>query len=193
MKKQVDNVCVYGLEESIRASKYPMAVDTKSCTKEVTSGVLARGSAPIGSAHDCFLKGITVQFDLTMSIKMSVEMERYHFIDFVSSQSTMHRITKLDVYECCNEYVSLNIKQELERLVNLYNILQTPQAYLNVLYNVPTGFQLTARMTTNYLQLKTIWHQRHNHRLPEWRTFCEWMLTLPKFSELTGIKGGETE
>ena len=28
-------------------------------------------------------------------------------------------------------------------------------------------------MTTNYRALKTIYSQRKNHRLPEWREFCE--------------------
>lgn len=189
MRKQVDNVCVYGIGESIRASKFPMAVNPEDCTADITDGVMKRGAAPIGSAHDCYLKGIIVQFDLTMSIKMSVEMERYHFIDFVSSQSTMHRITRLDIEESCNEYVDERAKQLVRDLVEEYNREQTPENYLRVLYNVPTGFCLTARMTTNYLQLKTIYTQRHNHRLPEWRSFCEWILTLPGFTDLTGIQG----
>lgn len=189
MKKQIENVCVYGIEESITASKYPMAVDTAGCNYDVTNGVIARGRAPIGSAHDCYLKGITAQFDLTMSIKMSVELERYHFIDFVSSQSTMHRIAKLDIDESCNEYVDERAKELVRQLVRYYQADPSPENYLKLLYNVPTGFCLTARMTTNYLQLKTIYAQRHNHRLPEWRSFCKWMRDeLPMFAELTGVE-----
>ena len=60
--------------------------------------------------------------------------------------------------------------------------------YLRLLYNIPSGIELTAHVVTNYGQLKTIWHQRHNHKLPEWRKFCDWILTLPKFCDLTGIK-----
>ena len=184
MRKQIDNVVVYGLEQSIRASKYPMAVSVDDCNDDITKGVIDRGRAPIGSAHDCYLKGITVQFDLTMSIKMSVEMERYHFIDFVSSQSTMHRITKLDVDESCNEYVDRRAKDLVRQLVRYYNAEPTAENYLRILYNIPTGFCLTARMTTNYLQLKTIYAQRKNHRLPEWRSFCAWVKELPLFDEL---------
>ena len=184
MRKQLDNISVYGLDESIRASKYPMAVNTDDCNSDITNGVIARGRAAIGSAHDCYLKGITVQFDLTMSIKMSVEMERYHFIDFVSSQSTMHRITKLDVDDSCNEYVDERAKELVRQMVRYYNAEPTEENYLRILYNVPTGFCLTARMTTNYLQLKTIYQQRHNHRLPEWRSFCEALLVLPHFQTL---------
>ena len=40
-----------------------------------------------------------------MTPKMSVELERYHFIDFVSSQSTMHRITKFDLDKSYIKYV----------------------------------------------------------------------------------------
>lgn len=57
---------------------------------------------------------------------------------------------------------------------------------LKILYSLPTGYSLTARVTTNYLQLKCIYNQRKGHKLPEWRAFCEWCLTLPQFAELTG-------
>lgn len=56
--------------------------------------------------------------------------------------------------------------------------------YLRCLYSNPCGFRLTAGMTTNYCQLKTIYQQRKDHRLPEWREFCQWILTLPMFRAL---------
>ena len=58
--------------------------------------------------------------------------------------------------------------------------------YLKVLYNIPTGFKLTAAMTTNYRQLKTIYAQRRTHRLPEWREFCKWIETLPHAEFIIG-------
>lgn len=180
----VTRVKVFGLEDSVSASKYPMSVDVESCTHEITPRVVALGNCEPGSGHDQFLTGIIVQFDLTFSIKAWVEAERYHFLDFVSSQSTMHRITKLDPYKQCNEYVDSTVITLLERLIQAYNNNPTPENYLRLLYNVPTGFRLTARMTTNYRQLKTIYKQRKNHRLKEWRDFCKWIETLPKFKEL---------
>jgi hypothetical protein len=41
-------------------------------------------------------------------------------------------------------------------------------------------------MTTNYRQLKTIYHQRKNHRLPEWLDFCDWVRGLPYSYFITG-------
>ena len=63
---------------------------------------------------------------------------------------------------------------------------QKAKKYLEVLYSNPAGFRLTAGMTTNYRQLKTIYAQRKNHRLPEWRTFCKWIETLPMSELITG-------
>ena len=81
---RIENVEVYGLQNSVRASKFPMATDTAGCSSEITPTVLRLGTAATGSGHDNFLNGIVVQFDLTFSIKAWTEMERYHFCDFVS-------------------------------------------------------------------------------------------------------------
>lgn len=180
----VDKVKLFGLEDSVRASKYPMAVDVDACTDEITDRTRTLGQCERGSGHDQFLTGIVAQFNLTLSVKAWVEAERYHFLDFVSSQSTMHRITRLDPSAQCNEYVDERNIAVLEEKIQRYNEEPTPENYLRVLYNVPTGFRLTARMTTNYRQLKTIYYQRRAHRLPEWREFCKWIESLPHFKEL---------
>lgn len=185
----VSNWEVYGLNESVKASKYPMSTDTEKCTDEITASTKKLASAALGSGHDNFLNGIIVQFDLTCSIKMWVEAERYHFLDFVSSQSTMHRITKLDPLKQCNKYVNYSTISMLRLMIEDYNADPTPEEYLRILYNVPVGFELTARMSTNYRQLKTIYYQRRNHRLPEWVDFCAWIETLPHFRELC-LNGG---
>ena len=180
----IDNIRVFGLEDSIRESKYPMSVNISNLTDELTDNVKNLGRSKIGSGHDNFLNGILIKFDLTLSIKAWVEAERYHFLEFVSSQSTMHRISKMNFDECCNEYVTENTKNEIERLKEIYNQTGHLHDYLTLLYNVPTGFKLTAAMTTNYRQLKTIYYQRKNHRLPEWQEFCNQVEELPMFKEL---------
>ena len=183
----VKNYNVYGFEESVKASKYPMAIDTDNCNSAITDTVKKLAGSAVGSGHDQFLTGVIVQFDLTFSIKAWVEAERYHFFDFVSSQSTMHRVAKFDVQEQCNEYVHEGTIAVVKGLLDCYNNDPTPENYLRLLYNIPVGFRLTARMTTNYRQLKTIYKQRKNHRLPEWRAFCEWIETLPHSELITGV------
>ena len=180
----VNNVKVYGIEDSIKASKYPMSTDTEKCTDEITDTVRKLGSAEAGSGHDQLLTGIIVQFDLTFTVKAWTEAERYHFFDFVSSQSTMHRITKFGLDKAYIEYVDPRIIEIMKEKVAVYNKEATAEKYLEILYSNPCGFRLTARMTTNYRQLKTIYHQRKNHRLTEWKEFTKWIETLPCFREL---------
>jgi hypothetical protein len=182
--KQVKNAVVYDLEESIRASKFPMCTDVDCLNSAITKTVKTLGSCAKGEGHDQFLTGVIVNFDLTLSNKAWVEAERYRFLFFVSSQSTMHRIAKFDIKAQCNEYVTANTIVEVERLVKAYKDDPSPENYLTLLYNIPAGFQITARMTTNYRELKTIYSQRKNHRLPEWRTFCKWIEDLPHFKEI---------
>lgn len=189
---KVNNGNVYNLENAIKASKYPMAADVDKLNSDITDTVKKLGNQPRGSAHDNFLHGILVSFDLTCSNKMWVEFERYHFMDIVSGQSTMHRITRLLEGDTpFNDYVDPVIKNRVFEMAKEYNNDQTPKNYLKLLYSIPSGLELTDHIVTNYGQLKTMWYQRHNHRLPEWRVFCDWILTLPKFCELTGIVKGE--
>ena len=203
----VTNAKVYDLEESLHAAGYPMRTSTE--WEEAPSVTLKRGvnlskAADWVGAHDQFLTGIRVSFDLTFSNKAWVEAERYRFLEFVSSQSTMHRIAKFDLTQSYNGYVDPRVIAIMQEKVEQYNALQKAlaetkpdneyevrrltnlltQKYLEILYTNPAGFTLTARMTTNYRCLKNIWRQRRHHRLPEWREFCKWIETLPYAKEL---------
>lgn len=188
-KDIISNVKIYDLEESIRASKYPMATDTSILTSEITKTVKSLAQSGKGEGHDQFLTGIRVAFDLTFTVKAWTEAERYRFLEFISSQSTCHRIAKFDLDKQYCEYVDPRIISIMEELKGAYNESQDPEDYLRLLYSNPCGFKLTARMTTNYRALKTIYSQRKSHRLPEWREFCKWIETLPYANELiTNLK-----
>lgn len=223
---KVENVRIYDLEESLIASGYPMRTmatqDRDLDEKDIKRGHNLSKACDTGNgAHGQFMTGIRVSFDLTFTNKAWVEAERYRFLEFVSSQSTMHRITKFDLREQYNEYVDPRIIDIMEEKVEEYNKLQESikkyqdtrlkpkdlldieiiqrlkdraiQLYLEILYSNPAGFNLTARMTTNYRCLKNIYIQRKNHRLPEWREFCKWIETLPYFEELINTNSYEND
>ena len=182
----VSNVCVYDLYESIKAAKYAMLVDVDQATPLLTKGLIALAQTPIGQGHDNYLNGIRVSMDVTFTVKAWTEAERYHFFDFVTSQSTMHRITHFDMDTQYIGYVDSAIVARMKELVAEYIDDPTPEKYLVILYSNPTGFKLTARITTNYRQLKTQYAQRKDHRLPEWREYCKWIETLPCSDLITG-------
>lgn len=191
---KVSNVNVYGLEESCIAAGYPMRLKpSPDIQQEIaetldipTKRAVQLAKTKIWSWHDNFLNWIITQFDLTFSNKAWVEAERYSFLHFVSSQSTMHRLTKMDFDTIFNEYVTQETIDNLKLLQQAYNESPTKENKLRLLYNAPSGLELTARMTTNYRQLKTIYHQRKNHLLPDWQMFCEFIRSLPYSYLITG-------
>ena len=189
---RIDNVQVYGLEESIVASHYPMSTEINNLenlqyvSEKDYKRANTLANTPVGSGHDQFLTSIIVQFDLTFPLKAWVELQRYHFIDFCSSMSTMHRISKMDLNKSCNQYVDKKILDILKELVYNYNENPNDENFYKLIYNIPSGFEYTARLTTNYRQLKTIYSQRKNHRLPDWHIFCHWIEGLPYSEWITG-------
>ena len=206
---KIDNVKIYDLEESLIASGYPMrteAVMREPDEKDWKRGIKLTEASDRNPAHAQFLTGIRVNFDLTCTNKMWVEAERYRFLEFVSSQSTMHRITKFNLRDQYNQYVDHRIIEIMEEKLIQYQALEKElnelmehdnyeydekrlknlkhQKYMELLYSNPAGFELTARMATNYRSLRNIYLQRHDHRLQEWRDFCAWIETLPYDNEL---------
>lgn len=202
----VNNVKIYDLDECLVAAGYPMRTIAEQhpvTEQDKNRGLnLVKATKDGNTAHSQFLTGIRVNFDLTCSNKMWVEAERYRFLEFVSSQSTMHRITKFDLDQAYNEYVDKRIIEIMKEKVKEYNaFIEVREAakghpeivaelnrilkemYLEILYSNPAGFTLTARMTTNYRCLRNIYKQRKDHRLPEWREFCKWIETLPYAEE----------
>ena len=210
-----ENVKVYDLEESLVASGYPMRTtlaQREADEKDIKRGLALTKASNGNGAHAQWLTGVRVAFDLTFTNKAWVEAERYRFLEFVSSQSTMHRITKFDLAGQYNKYVDPRAIEIMEEKKEQYNtfaaMLETAEGqkvqeeirsamrekYLEILYTNPAGFELTARMTTNYRCLLNIYIQRWDHRLPEWRELCAKFLELPLFPELVeAYKSGKVE
>ena len=181
----VSRVKIFGLEDSVAASKYPFATDVEKCTPEITKTTHRLARAPRGSGEDTFMHGIIVQFDLTLTTKAWVQAERYHFLEFISSESQMHKLVDFDIEQRYIEYVDHVMINRMKELLEDYHKEPTAEKKLVLLYSNPQGFRLTARMTTNYQQLKTIYAQRKAHFLPEWRAVCEFFDSLPLSSWIT--------
>lgn len=181
---RIRNPRVYDLEESIAASKYPMQVEPNPTDTKLTDTAAKLASCPMGEGHDNWLCGVRVAFDLSFSAKALIELERYHFFDIVSCNSTMHRITRFEPSKAYCEYVDPRMVAVMKELICTYNDDPTPENYLKVLYSNPAGFIYTMRIGTNYRQLKTVYAQRHAHRLPEWVELCQWITTLPESNRL---------
>ena len=199
----ITNLKVYDLEETLVASGYAMIeeykedeiikkqddlimiIDTNMKNENPhIKRALKLSKAPLNSGHCSFLKGIVVNMDITFTNKAWIEFQRYHFADIITGMSTMHRISKFDLDNAFNEYVSDGIIFLLKDLQEVYKENPTKENYLKLLYSTPSGLLMTGRVTTNYLQLMNIYGQRRNHRLPEWQQFCQELIEkLPLFYE----------
>ena len=192
---KVTNINIYGLDWSVKASALAkirsldeLYARTELFTEDEDLNSLKRakslGNAPQGSGHDCFLKGITVQATFHFPQWMWQQAKRYHWFDIVTSTSTMHCITEFDLDEMCDDYVTPYIKEYLRELVKVYKETKDEEVYQRIISNIPSGLILPAAVTTNYMQLKTMYNQRKHHKMKGWREFCEWCECLPLFNEL---------
>ncbi|MFA6675341.1 MAG: hypothetical protein WCS49_00485 [Bacilli bacterium] len=196
MEFNIQNTSVYGLEKAYKASGNPMRtmIDNSEVTEKDKIRSQKLGGARNGLGHDNFLKGILVQMDVTAPLYWWKQAQRYHWFDYVSSQSTMHCLLKFNLGNQCVSETNSEVIKIIELLKEKY--LQIPDdspeklsKWHELVASLPCGFCLGATMTTNYQQLKTMYIQRRTHRLNEWHVFCEWCETLPDFLELTNVKG----
>lgn len=103
MDFKIINTEVFGLDKAIKASGNPMrtVLDRSEINEKDYLRANKLGSARNGLGHDNFLKGIIVQMDLIAPLYFWKQAQRYHWFDFVSSQSTMHCLLKFDVASQC--------------------------------------------------------------------------------------------
>ena len=118
-----------------------------------------------GDEHAKVVRGINVWAKITAPVYWWAEEETYRAgHERLASESTMHIDCK-----------GLSGKE-----------LQEAKAA------IPMGKELTKVDMFSYQTLRRIVAQRHNHRLPEWHTFVDWVRTLP-FAEELILVGFETE
>ena len=191
----ITNWVVYDLKESVIAARNAMRLTPPEYTDEEFEASLPRAiklaNTPQWSGHSTFLCGIRVAFDIKYPAYFSPELQRYHFNDIVCSSSKMHRLVNMNMDLCFNEYVIDDSKSMMKNLIQVYNRDKSYESFMRVVSNCPMGIELFMRCTTNYLQLKTIYHQRKNHKLKEdWiEGFCrEFIEKLPYFEEFIKSK-----
>lgn len=192
---EISDVAVYGLERAVISSKLPKATkvpDQEYVFESDMNRAKKLGKVPTGTGHDNFLKGITVYFTIKYPQYLTPQLQRYHWIDIISSQSKMHLLHVLSKKDTFNEYVDDEIKAKILQYVDDYNnqekIDRKYFAYMKLLSNLPMGFEMSMDIVTNYLQLKTIYLQRRNHKLKEdWGAFTDFCEKLPYFKQLIGV------
>ena len=187
---EVANVNVYDLEKSVIACRNSMRTTPPEYTQEEFEKSLPRAiklaKANSSMGEDKFLCGIRVAFDIKYPNYFTPELQRYHFLDIISSSSKIHKLAKMDMRTCFNKYVTEETRLQMSELVELYKNSPNYENFMLLISNCPLGVELFMRCTTNYRALKTIYKQRKNHILrDDWQIgFCKnFIEKLPYFNE----------
>ena len=61
----------------------------------------------------------------------------------------------------------------------------------NMIQILPSSYNQMRTVTLNYENLVNIYYARRTHKLAEWHTFCDWIMSLPFAGELIAVKDGE--
>ena len=185
---EIRNAKVYDLEESVIACRNAMRTQLPEYTKEEFEKSLERAiklcDTKSNSGHQTFLSGIRVSFDLIYPNYITPELQRYHWVDIVTSNSKMHKLCQLVESDSFNKYVDPRAIDLTKEYVDKFNENPSYENRIKLLSNCPQGIELFMRVSTNYLQLKTIFAQRYNHRLVEdWGAMCDFIKSLPYAKE----------
>jgi hypothetical protein len=166
------------LEDSILASGLPRSTESQVPTRSPTEHDWMRaaklGSVRQGAGDDNYLKGIKV---------VSSESKQHCALSF--DLTSPNRWDK-EVTQAAVDHAIVLQRQALALIEQKAPKEQIAAAKDTLIANLPPGFRMLRCYVASYLQLKTIWNQRHNHRWYGWRDFCNWMVRdLPNFAELT--------
>ena len=168
--------------------------------------VLAFKLANAGPVHAKYRRMIPVYLDIVAPLYWWKEFDTYKVGTVCNSCSTMHKIHKkeftLDDFSC--EHLLDTQKDVLETIVNglnnmrynfiNYETLNTPcyvdkkDYWWQMIQLLPSSYNQRRTIMLNYEVLANIYEWRKNHKLDEWREFCEWIKTLPYSELITGVE-----
>lgn len=207
---KIENVDVYGWEAAIRGMRNPMnsweksdsafsIYDYPQCYVIGDNDLkLMRNLAKAGPDHGKFLRMINVTCDITAPLYWWKEFDTYKVGTVANSCSTMHKIAEkkftLEDFSCEHliedDEVMGAWKSSLNRTIADLNTARElflenndKKYWWQMIQLLPASFNQKRTVQLNYQVLRNIYHARKEHKLDEWRYFCEWLETLP-YSEL---------
>ena len=167
---------------------------------------LMRKLAKAGSDHRKFLRQLPVIMDVTAPLFFWKEEDQYKVGTVTNSCSTMHTI---HISELTLDDFSLETCRDLDAQVKNHTVIFGMGPYLGMMIDMvdklrnayvetknefywralieilPSSFNQKRTLSCNYEVLWNMYQARKNHKLKEWRTFCETIENeVPYFKEI---------
>lgn len=198
----VANSSVMNLEGAMRGARNPMNSWAKSDSRYDENGNYILGENDLslavrlrraGSDHRKFMRQILVSVDITAPLYWWKEFDTYKVGTVANSTSTMHKIHSKefsrDDFSC--DRLSPDALEVLDSLIAYLEkariqFVETKdkQHWHDMIQLLPSSYNQLRTVTMNYENLVNIYYARKDHKLAEWHTLCDWILTLPYAKEL---------
>ena len=204
---KIERVSVMNLENAIRGARNPMNSWGRMDSQYNENGNyilgendldLAKRLARAGSDHRKFLRQIFVSVDITAPLYWWKEFDTYKVGTVANSCSTMHKIhTKpfeREDFSC--DRLDENALAALDSLIEFLESerqrfcenKEDRQPWHNMIQLLPSSYNQMRTVSMNYENLINMYYARKSHKLAEWHTYCDWIMSLPYAEELIKIK-----
>ena len=204
---KTERTSVMNIENAIRGARNPMNSWNRSDSAYDEQGnyilgendlSLAKRLARAGSDHRKFLRQIFVSVDITAPLYWWKEFDTYKVGTVANSTSTMHKI-HAKTFERSDFSCDRLDEGGLAALDALIAYLENErqkfvaekenrQPWHNMIQLLPSSYNQMRTVTMNYENLINIYYARKGHKLAEWHTLCDWILTLPYARDLILVK-----
>ena len=179
---------------------------------------LTQALVKAGPEHRKFLRQIFVSVDITAPLYWWKQMDTYKIGTVANSTSTMHKLTSKPITLDCFEIDDINpdlvyytlpeyaggpaendigmfsdlVIEQLEFLRQKYIETKDKKYWKELVRWLPESWLQTRTWTANYEVIRSICHQRKNHKLNEWSgqddpskdNFIQWAKELPYAQQL---------
>lgn len=198
----IEHAEVMNLEGAIRGARNPLNSWSRidSAYDENGNYVLGQNDMDLakrlckaGSDHRKFIRQILVSVDITAPMYWWKEFDTYKVATVANSTSTMHKIHSkpfaLDDFS--HDHLSADAVRALETLLvfleqrRLRFVENKDKAdWYDLIQLLPSSYNQKRTVTMNYENLLNMYYARRNHKLLEWHTYCDWILSLPYTKDL---------
>lgn len=212
---RINNVDIHGWEAAIRGMRNPKNSWDKSdstfdyskvsneegtyCRSNSRIGEndykLMKNLANAGPDHGKFLRMITVTMDIYAPLYWWKEADTYKVGTVANSCSTMHKIHAKPFRHADFSHENLTtegllvldaIIDHLNHSRELFLATNDSEYWWDMIQILPSSYNQLRTVQLNYQVLKNMFHARKNHKLDEWREFCDFIRDLPYSELITG-------
>ena len=198
-----NRVYVMNLENAIRGARNPMNSWARSDSYYDENGQYILGENDLSLAkrlrnagtsdHRKYLRQVMLSVDITAPMYWWKEYDTYKVATVANSTSTMHKIHSkpFEIEDFSHDHLTENglkvlkgLVDEMEKIRLEYVETKDKALWYELIQLLPSSYNQMRTCTLNYETLVNIYRSRKNHKLDEWRSFCDWIKTLPYANEI---------